>query len=113
VKMSSNIQNATLPLPVMSLQPLQQPPSSAPQVTFRWRDIGYRGVAEWMTSEDDFFIIRRFATLNTRVLLAKQAEISQLERMLDDIDNPALNIDNSTYLDDKQQSGRRALIERL
>jgi hypothetical protein len=97
-------------LPV-SAPPLQ--PSNPPQqVAYRWRDIGYRGASEWMSSEDDFFLVRRFATLNTRVLLAKQAEISEFERQLDEMDNPARGGDNSTFLEDPQVD-RKDLIKKL
>ncbi|KAH0551403.1 hypothetical protein GP486_007381 [Trichoglossum hirsutum] len=100
------------PPPQLSSQLPPQPAIAAPQLAYRWRDIGYRGASEWMASEDDFFIIRRFAALNTRVLLAKQAEISRLEQQLDEMDDPALMIDNSTFLGDMHPQ-RRALIERL
>jgi hypothetical protein len=66
-----------------------------------------------MTSEDDFFIVRRFATLNTRVLLAKQAEISELERRLDKADEPSeKDYDNSTVLND-MNTDRIMLLKEL
>ena len=68
-----------------------------------------------MASDNDLFLVRRFSTLNTRVLLAKQAEIFNLERKLDELDKPRLgesNIDNSTVLAD-QRLGRPQLINSL
>jgi hypothetical protein len=112
MKKSSSAQNAAPPLPAGALQPSLQPTTAEPLAAYPWRDIGYRGASEWMASEDDFFIIRRFAALNTRVLLAKQAEISQFEKQLDKMDDPALKIDNSTFLGDMHPE-RRTLIERL
>ena len=69
-----------------------------------------------MASDNDFFVVRRFATANTRVLLAKQAEIFELERRLNHLDNPKLGedpqIDNSTVLGDRRE-GRPALLNHL
>ncbi|KAI9761703.1 MAG: hypothetical protein M1840_001734 [Geoglossum simile] len=98
-------------LPV-SAPPPPQPSAPAQTVAFRWRDIGYRGASEWMSSEDDFFLVRRFATLNTRVLLAKQAEISGYERQLDELDDPAPDSDNSTFLEDPRPE-RKDLVKKL
>lgn len=65
-----------------------------------------------MTSEDDFFVIRRFATLHTRVLLAKQAEISELEQRLDEMDKPShKDFDNSTVLLDPNPNRVEVLNE--
>ena len=68
-----------------------------------------------MASDNDLFLVRRFTTLNTRVLLAKQAEIYNLERMLDGLDKPRegeCDIDNSTVWND-QRTGRPQLINTL
>lgn len=55
--------------------------------TEAWRYIGYRGYSDFISSDDDFFILRRFATLNVRVALALQNEIVQLEKDLDELDD--------------------------
>lgn len=77
---------------------------------------GYRAAAQYMASDNDFFVVRRFAAANTRVLLAKQAEIFDLERRLDDLDHPKLGenppMDNSTVLNDRR-IGRPALLNDL
>ena len=81
----------------------------------RWKWYGYRAAAQHMASDNDLFLVRRFATANTRVLLAKQAEIHSLEQMLNELDKPRVGepaIDNSTVLDD-QRLGRPQLINTL
>ncbi|KAH0544937.1 hypothetical protein FGG08_001017 [Glutinoglossum americanum] len=112
--MSSNVQIPLQPITIQTPPQLQLPPiPSSERNRARWRYVGYRGASEWMTSEDDFFIIRRFATLNTRVLLAKQAEISELERRLDIADEPSeKDYDNSTVLDDRNIE-RQILLKEL
>lgn len=69
-----------------------------------------------MSSDTDFFVLRRFATLNTRVLLAKQAQIYHLGRILDDLDNPKDGelppINNDTVLND-QRYGRNEILDEL
>lgn len=44
-----------------------------------WKYIGYRGFCKFVASDDDFFVLRRFSTLSSRVLLALQDELSELE----------------------------------
>lgn len=51
-----------------------------------WKYTGYRVFSRWMAADQEFFIVRRFGALNTRVILALQDEITQLERVLDGID---------------------------
>lgn len=48
-----------------------------------WKYEGYGSLSQWMASDDDFFIIRRFGTVNARVILWMQQEISQKESMLE------------------------------
>ena len=70
-----------------------------------------------MASEDDFFMLRRFATLNTRVILTKEAQIADLERQLEEKDlmeapPGGAEYDNSTVLDDYTPD-RQNLLARL
>ncbi|KAI8669140.1 hypothetical protein NCS57_00728000 [Fusarium keratoplasticum] len=51
-----------------------------------WKFIGYKGYTEFISSEDDWFVLRRFGTLNVRVALALQDEISVLEEQLKELD---------------------------
>jgi hypothetical protein len=53
-----------------------------------WKYIGYRGYSEFISSENDFYILRGFKSLNTRIALAQQDQIAVLEERL-----KALNIE--------------------
>ena len=81
-----------------------------------WKFIGYRGYAKFIASEDDFSIFRRFQTLNARVTLAMQDEISALEEELCQLDEQysqkdALNLNNGTFRDDLED--RSMLLARI
>jgi hypothetical protein len=81
-----------------------------------WKYIGIKGYAEFISSDDDFFILRRFHTLNTRVALALQDEISDLEdrlKLLDEqySDKDANDVNNGTFRDDMED--RSEIIETL
>src|SRR5437868_4632427 len=70
-----------------------------------WKHIGYKGYANFIASEDDLFILRRFDTLNTRVALALQDEISELEEELGMLDKryssrDAEDVHNGTFRED-------------
>ncbi|KAL7943826.1 hypothetical protein V8C42DRAFT_328546 [Trichoderma barbatum] len=52
-----------------------------------WRYIGYRGYSRFISSVNDFFILRRFSVLNVRVALALQHQLVMLERQLDELDD--------------------------
>lgn len=74
---------------------------------------GYRGFANFMASDPDFFAVRRFDTLNARVLLTLQDHLSTLEEQLKTLDEKycaksAGDVNNGSVRDD--QSDRAALI---
>lgn len=62
------------------------PPSEEEIQRKPWKFIGYKGYTEFLSSEDDWFLLRRFGTLNVRVALALQDEISALEGQLKELD---------------------------
>jgi hypothetical protein len=79
-----------------------------------WKYIGYKGYSDFIASENDFYILRRFASLNARVALALQDQISLLEEQLDDLDKhcsrrDAEDLHNGTFRDDREE--RMALVE--
>ena len=82
-----------------------------------WMYVGYRGASQWMASDNDFFVVRRFATLNTRMLLTKQTQIYKLEQQLNDLEKPWHDIhsvkdhDNSTVMNDIYE--RERILENL
>ncbi|PSN59502.1 hypothetical protein BS50DRAFT_229186 [Corynespora cassiicola Philippines] len=47
-----------------------------------WKYEGYTEFSRWMASEDDFFLFRRFESLNAGVILWMQEQISQKEAEL-------------------------------
>lgn len=51
-----------------------------------WKYTGYQGFSEFVASDDDFFVLRRFGTLSARVLLALQDRLSELEEELQTLD---------------------------
>jgi hypothetical protein len=88
-----------------------------------WKYIGYMGYASWVASSDTFFHVRKFATLNARVILALQDEISVLEEKLQELDRSYTSkesgvINNGSFRDDQKtervetmQSLRQKLLE--
>ena len=51
--------------------------------------IGYRVLSQWLSTDQNFFIVRRFGALGARVALSLQDEVSQLEAQLTRIDRLA------------------------
>jgi hypothetical protein len=81
-----------------------------------WKYIGYRVFSQWLSSDSDFFLIRRFDTLNARVILMLQWEISVLEAKLARIDQERSafdfpDVNNGSFEDDN--SDRNALIQEI
>lgn len=75
-------------VPVTSTMPEPFPPQLT-QDNIRekpWRYIGYKGFSEWLASDEDFFIVRRFDTLASRVILTLQWELTKLEAKLTELD---------------------------
>jgi hypothetical protein len=112
------------PAPATPIDPL--PPArsdSYPDFTpeqARWNPrkySGYRVFSRWMASDQAFFILRRFGTLNTRVLLAMQDEIVELEDRLNFMDEEysrkdyTEQVDNGTFRDDPFDDRRRLVQE--
>ena len=81
-----------------------------------WKSIGYEGYADFLASDNDFFIFRKFASLNCRVGLSLQDQLSVLESELDDLDSQyskknAGDINNGSYRDDRED--RAQLVEKI
>ncbi|KAL6816727.1 hypothetical protein V8C40DRAFT_269178 [Trichoderma camerunense] len=54
--------------------------------TVPWKYVGYRGYSRFISSGDNFFILRRFSVLNVRISLALQNQLVMLERQLSELD---------------------------
>jgi len=81
-----------------------------------WKYIGYKGYAEFIASDNDFYIVRQFATLNVRIMLALQDQVSVLEDRLQELDvqysrRNAEDLHNGSFRDDRQD--RSNLIENI
>ncbi|KAF4432004.1 hypothetical protein CGCFRS4_v008921 [Colletotrichum fructicola] len=81
-----------------------------------WKYIGYKGYSDFISSEDNFFLLRRFDELNVRVALAMQDEIAQLEEELQDVDKGTMaanapDFNNGTLRGDIE--GRSTLIKAI
>ncbi|TGJ88060.1 hypothetical protein E0Z10_g637 [Xylaria hypoxylon] len=81
-----------------------------------WKYVGYKRYTEFISTDPDLLIFRRFGTLNARVGLVLQDRISLLEQKLIDLDNEysrrnADPINNGTLRDDIQD--REALLNTI
>jgi hypothetical protein len=81
-----------------------------------WKYIGYPVFSQWLSSDSDFFLIRRFDGLNARVILMLQWEISVLEADLARIDRErsAFNfpdVNNGSF--EVDDSDRKKLVQEI
>ncbi|KAI8623321.1 hypothetical protein F5Y19DRAFT_468605 [Xylariaceae sp. FL1651] len=65
-----------------ALKPLPEEARKRP-----WKYVGYRRYAQYLASDDDLLIFRRFRVLNTRVALLLQDRITALEKRLQKLDD--------------------------
>ncbi|RYC62439.1 hypothetical protein CHU98_g3789 [Xylaria longipes] len=81
-----------------------------------WKYVGYRRYAEFISSDSDLLIFRRFGALNARVGLLLQDKISLLEQNLINMDNEYSRRDadpiNSGSLRDDMED-REALLNEI
>jgi hypothetical protein len=83
-----------------------------------WKYTGYKKYSWFLASDDDFLIFRRFGTLNARVTLVLQDEISERESKLKDLDEQyslknAPRLHNGSFRHEKNealQKERRDLV---
>lgn len=82
-----------------------------------WKQIGYRGFCKFHVSDDDFFMLRRFGELSSRVLLAMQDELAEREDELNALEahlssTSAEDIHNGSFREE-QSHERLALIHAI
>ncbi|KAF1948719.1 hypothetical protein CC80DRAFT_485693 [Byssothecium circinans] len=70
-----------------------------------WKTIGYRGFSNFLASDNDFLLFRKFGALNARLLLYLQDEIVQLETTLNALEQhhsrkEADDIHNGSFRED-------------
>lgn len=87
-----------------------------------WKFDGYKDYSKWMASDNDFFIFRRFDSLNARTILYLQHRISLFEKDLDDLHTAMEGPDehgkpakmNSSFgWDEKYMTTRAAIMNEL
>jgi hypothetical protein len=81
-----------------------------------WKYIGYKGYADFLGSDNDFFIFRRFASANARVTLYLQNAVEAAEEELEQLDQKyscrdAEDISNGTLRHD--QADRKRVLREL
>ncbi|KAI0174378.1 hypothetical protein BJ166DRAFT_512026 [Pestalotiopsis sp. NC0098] len=87
----------------------QDPPLTDQEIREKpWKYIGYRGYADFMSSDNDLLVLRRFNALNVRVILAQQDKLSELEHELAEVDKrnskrDAPDVNNGTLRDDIEE----------
>jgi hypothetical protein len=62
-----------------------------------WKYLGYRIFSRWASSEKAFLIVRQFSTLNARIILSLQDDISLLEEQLDVIERSLSRYSNEDH----------------
>jgi hypothetical protein len=80
-------------MPTLPLSP--HTPAQQANKQFRqdnaYKYFGYPDFCKFMASDNDFFLLRRFGELNSRVLLKMQFEIMKLEKALNSLDQEIMN----------------------
>lgn len=81
-----------------------------------WKYIGYKGYTDFIASENDFFMLRRFASISTRIALKLQDEVLELEEKLEELDKKysrrgAVDVNNGSFRDDEDD--RAQVLELL
>ncbi|KAK7987109.1 hypothetical protein PG996_006289 [Apiospora saccharicola] len=97
--------------PVQTSQPSEQEIQTKP-----WKYIGYPGYSEFIASDVDLLIFRRFNVLNARALLSLQDKVCELEQELQETDakygsRDAEDFNNGTFR--KDLPDRAELLEQI
>ncbi|KAF2026143.1 hypothetical protein EK21DRAFT_92684 [Setomelanomma holmii] len=107
----------------IQMQPFPQPPqgSHSPveeqiKLSMPWKYEGYQAISKWMASDDDFFVFRRFESLNADTILWMQDHIARLETELKAMHKLVAdskleqNLRNDSHRWDEQHMPRRTQI---
>lgn len=98
-------------------EPVQHQPISFDEWRSKpWKYKGYPAFSKWMASSNDFFLVRRFGSLNARVLLFMQNRVAEQEEALCAIDTRAQQStddqgNSGSLRNDPQQDRTQALEE--
>ena len=97
-------------------QPAQWEPSSHDVDTKAWKYTGYRSFCKFVSSDEDFFILRRFGALSARVLLDLQDQLTCLEADLEALEQhhrqkDVPDIHNGSFRRETQPERKRLVSE--
>lgn len=111
----SNIESGST-APSLNSRASIRTPTEEDVYTQPWRYIGYRGYSEFLSSDDDFFVLRRFGALNARIALSLQDKVSALEEELTQLDqeytrSDSSPINNGTFREDTED--RAELLDQI
>ena len=81
-----------------------------------WKYAGYRSFCEFVSSDEDFFVLRRFGNLSARVLLDLQDQLARLEGELEEIEQQlrqrdAPDLHNGSFRQDSQTRRKEIILE--
>lgn len=73
-----------------------------------WKYTGYKGYTNFIASENDFFVLRRFSAVSVRVALRLQDQVTVLEEKLQRLDwessrREAEDVHNGSLRDDSEE----------
>lgn len=100
-----------------NVEPIQPQPISFDEWRSKpWKYKGYPAFSKWMASSNDFFLVRRFGSLNARVLLFMQNRVAEKEELLCAIDTRAQQStddqgNSGSLRNDPRQDRTQALAE--
>ncbi len=99
---------------MQSQEPARWKPTREDVERKAWKYLGYQSFANFVASDHDFFVLRRFGALSARVLLGLQDELSCLEGQLDVVESRLRQRDgpqvhNGTFRHETQEE-RKQLV---
>jgi hypothetical protein len=80
----------------------------------QWRYVGYSGFSKFISSDNDFFIFRKFGALSARTLLILQDQLAVLEDKLEKLDQKCMqhdDIHNGSFRRDDEGEGDDTSLE--
>ncbi|KXJ90745.1 hypothetical protein Micbo1qcDRAFT_226750 [Microdochium bolleyi] len=81
-----------------------------------WKYVGYRGYSEFLASDNELLLFRRFGVLNARVALDMQDQLARLEERLEALDKQyssvyGADVNNGSLRDDEPE--RAAIVAEI
>lgn len=81
-----------------------------------WKYAGYRSFCEFVSSDEDFFVLRRFGALSARVLLELQDQLARLEERLETTEqqlrqNDVPDVHNGSFRQETQAQRKEIISE--